>query len=178
MSHLPCVRWPLGFNIPAELGNPMFRTSRLAVLTDDAFGPWKYTPHSKTERGGQHDTRYNRRESDPLPFRLWHRQKLDFRDAFGRRAIAQDPCLLAGLQLPDARHDLSAGQSPAERAAEGRARQKSASGTLGCESWPGVHLYPSKPNHQEVRLGHDLLDWTRAWCTRCSCSGLFGRGLF
>ena len=84
-----------------------------------------------------------------------------------RIGAKKDRRLLASMQLPGARHDLSSGQSASERAAQARAHQEPASGPLGVEPRTGVHVCPSEPSDQEIRPQHDLHGRPR---TRCAGS--------
>ena len=67
-----------------------------------------------------------------------------------RRRVAQDRRLLASLQLPGSRHDLSAGQSSAEGTPQAGAYQEPAARTLGSESRPRVYLHSPEPADQET----------------------------
>ena len=73
-----------------------------------------------------------------------------------RRSTAQDPRLLASLQLPEPRHDLSAGQPAAAGAAQTGAHQEPAARPLGIQPRPGILLHPPEPADQEARPEHDL----------------------
>ena len=75
----------------------------------------------------------SRRDRERFAQRLRHSPIHCSRNAAERRGIAQDPCLLAGLQLPEPWHDLSAGQSPAAGTPQAGAHQEPASRTLGSE---------------------------------------------
>jgi len=56
-----------------------------------------------------------------LPQRLWNSEVHDSRIAAELRGTKENRCLLAGVQVSGARHDLSAGQSFAQGIAEARA---------------------------------------------------------
>ena len=73
-----------------------------------------------------------------------------------RRGAAQDGRLLAGLELPVGRPDLSARQSAPETAAQARAHQAAALGPLGHVAGPEHALRPPQPGHQARRPEHDL----------------------
>ena len=92
--------------------------------------------------------------------------------------LAQNPCLLARLQLPEPRHDLSARQSSAARASETGAHQEPASGTLGSEPGLVICLHSPEPVDQEIRPGYDLPCRTRARSTGRPGASLSGGHLF
>src|ERR1035441_3464216 len=96
---------------------------------------------------------------------LWDRTVHDWGIATESLGAKKDRRLLASMQLPGARHDLSSGQCASERAAQARAHQEPASGPLGVEPRTGVHVCPSEPSAQEIRPQHDLHGWP--W-TRCA----------
>ena len=71
-----------------------------------------------------------------FPERLWQGQIDRTGNTAQRRRIAQNRCLLAGLQLPEPGHDLSAGQSAAEGTPQAGAHQEPAARTLGSKPRP------------------------------------------
>ena len=72
------------------------------------------------------------------------------------RPARQDGRVLARLLLSRGRHDLSAGQSPAARAAERGTPQEPAAGSLGREPGPLVHVRAPEPDHQQAQPGGHL----------------------
>src|ERR1035441_1902060 len=80
---------------------------------------------------------------------LWDRTVHDWGIATESLGAKKDRRLLASMQLPGPRHDLSSGQSASERAPQARAHQEPASGPLGIEPRTGIQLHPSEPRSEE-----------------------------
>src|ERR1039458_2280018 len=72
------------------------------------------------------------------------------------RLVAENGCLLEGLELSLRRPDLSLRQSAAQAPARDRRREAHAPGTLGNDSRAELHLYALEPSDQEIRSRHDL----------------------
>ena len=104
--------------------------------------------------------------------RLWESEIYRDRITAERRGAAKNSCLLASMQLPGARHDLSSGQSSAERAAQAGAHQEPAARTLGSE--PGLAFVYIHLNRviKKYRPRHDLHGRSRSRRAWCSGSGL------
>src|SRR5580658_3304661 len=94
---------------------------------------------------------------------------------FARRA-AKNACVLASLQLSRGRNDLSSRQSLAPRAAQARALQASAAGSLGLGSRAVAGLGSPESADQKVRFECDVR--RRARSRRAGYAGqLLSRGL-
>ena len=89
-----------------------------------------------------------------------------------RRSAGPDGRLLAGLELPLRRPDLSLRQPAAREAAPARARQAAPARALGHDAGPELRLRPPQPRHPRARPRHDLRDRARA-----RRSGAGGAGL-
>src|SRR5690606_15535399 len=78
-------------------------------------------------------------------------------DADARRRTGspsqEDGCVLARRELPGGRPDLPDGESAASRAAQTRARETAAAGTLGYDTRPELHLRAPESNHPRARCG-------------------------
>ena len=72
------------------------------------------------------------------------------------RGAAPDRCLVARVQLPLRRHDLSAGQPAAQGAAEARAREAPPARPLGREPGAVLRVGASQSRHQARRPRRDL----------------------
>ena len=85
-----------------------------------------------------------------------------------QRRAAPDRCLVASLQLPLRRHDLSARRPAAQGAAEARAREASPARPLGREPGAVLRVGASQSRHQAGCTGHDIHGGPGSRRARCA----------